>query len=504
MTERSYTTTSIARRRPGKCHWLYFESIKSSTMFSVTVKLAIWSRLIILLIQFVGNHLIPDHNAGVFLSPKSPSPKSVCNSVIDAGFGGLRRWDAEYFLHIAEYGYTYENTLAFYPLFPFATHYTTLLFQNIIPASMRCSKRNLLLLSAVILNLFFFAMAARTLRQLSEHVLGDKRKAKIAIILFCFNPASIFFTAPYSESLFAWLSFAAMLKCVEEKFWSASVPLALAILCRSNGTMNIGFLLYFCAQRTFSGQRVNVLDLLEQCRKVLIILVALALLFAAMQFYFYSLYCIKQNIKYPRFIQEYGRVHHLVLAGSRRQDLHASPWCEQPFALSYSYIQSHYWNVGFLNYYEWKQLPNFALATPILFLFMFNCLRYLKGNVGQALHLGLYKVNDTTRQTDSQAKLFVFMVHAFVLTAICIAVVHIQVSTRMLASSSPLLYWLSSRYVTMDDRDDKDKESERIHDILLSFLKINLKNRAEVFIKLWFLSYFCIGTVLFANFLPWT
>lgn len=469
-------------------------------MFSFTIKLAICSRLIILLIQLLGNHLLPDHDAGVFLSPRAPSPDSMCNTVIDTGFGGLRYWDAEYYLHIAEHGYTYENTMAFYPLFPLATHYTTALLETALPASLQCSKRSLLLFSGVVLNIIFFALAARALHQLSELVLGNKRKAKIAVILFCFNPASIFFTAAYSESLYAWLTFTAMLKCAEEKFWSAAVPLALTLLCRSNGTINVGFLLYFYAQRIFRQPRINLLDSLEQCRKVLIVLVALALLFAGLQFYFYSLYCVQQKIKYPQFILDYGRANQFVLAGSRSSDSEASPWCEQPFSLSYSYIQSHYWNVGFMRYYEWKQLPNFALAAPILVLFLINCGRYLSANVKQALRLGLYKVKVNV----AEEKLFVFMTHAAVLTIICLAFVHIQVSTRMLASSSPLLYWLGSRHVTLDVRDDKDKESEGVLAILADFVRIDGRNRMEGFFKLWFMSYFVIGTVLFANFLPWT
>ncbi|CAG9566190.1 unnamed protein product [Danaus chrysippus] len=67
----------------------------------------------------VSNILIPDHDAKVFISPEDPTLRSSrADNIVQLFVGGMKRWDAQYFIHIAQYGYTYENCLAFFPMFP--------------------------------------------------------------------------------------------------------------------------------------------------------------------------------------------------------------------------------------------------------------------------------------------------------------------------------------------------------------------------------------------------
>lgn len=449
------------------------------------VQLAIVSRLLIILLQFISNILLPDHDAGAFTAPHPPPESgqniSKCDVMIETFFNGFRRWDAEYFLHIAENGYTYENTLAFYPLYPMSIRFLTNALDLMTSEWLRCSYRSLLLITAVSLNIFFFTMAAKSLQRLTILVFNDQFKAKIVTILFCFNPASIFFSAPYTESVFSWLTFQVMGKCAQMRIKNATIPLCLSILCRSNGMLNIGFVIFYAM--TNLVRNVTWLEVLKTGTKIMCVILCVSITFSIQQLYYYLLYCTNYKTDLPKWVENYGREHKFVMLGDTNSKI--PPWCSKALPLSYSYIQSHYWNVGFLTYYEIKQIPNFLLAFPILFIFILSSLIYFNRNRSTLLSLGL-------RSSSKAQNEFVFIVHGFILSVFCLFCVHIQVSTRMLASSSPCLYWFAANCYS-----DKYKNTELWH-------FFNPRNFAGKLIRTWFLSYYVIGTILFCNFLPWT
>lgn len=463
-------------------------------------KLAIFSRLLIIFLQCISNHLIEDHNAeDVFRAPVDPLKKKKCDTIVEMLLGGFRRWDSEYFLHISEHGYTYENSLAFFPLYPLCIKLLRFGLINVTPF---LSVRALSLLIGVTLNVIFFAKAANTLYELGRKVLRDQRKAEIATVLFCFNPASIFFTAPYSESLYSWLSFSLMLKCFEDiNSVLIIVPLSLSILCRSNGLINIGFFVYFGFKKMFNQS--SVLSFITVLLKVISILIIIAFHFGLMQVYNYYLFCLKKSFSFPEIIKDFAIKNALVLAGNRTSDS-VSPWCSSNLPISYSYIQEHYWNVGFLRYYELKQIPNFLLALPIVLIIAINSLKYFRRNQAFCWRLGIFNLKPSIMRSVQVAdqNQFVFIVHAVVMTLFCVLFVHVQVTTRMLSSSNPMLYFFCANYfmtsVGEKKNDDDDKQSEiNMFDIKrLSFLQKT--------IIYYFLGYYAVGTVMFSNSLPWT
>lgn len=461
-------------------------------------KLAIFSRLFVIFLQCISNHLIEDHNAGdVFRAPVDLLKKKKCDTIVDVVLGGFRRWDAEYFLHISEYGYTYENTLAFFPMYPLCIKLLRFGLINVTPF---LSVRALSMFIGITINVIFFVKAANTLYELGRKVLRDQRKAEIATVLFCFNPASIFFTAPYSESLFSWLSFSVMLKCFEDiNSVLIIVPLSLSILCRSNGLINIGFVVYYGLKKMFNQD--TVLSFITIFLKIISILIIIAFHFGLMQVYNYYLFCLKKAFSFPEFIKDFAVKNDLVLAGNRTSEA-ISPWCSSNLPISYSYIQDHYWgNVGFLKYYELKQTPNFLLALPIVLIILVNSFKFFRRNQAYCLRLGIFnlkpKVLRVTQVSDQNQ--LVFIAHAVFMTLFCVLFIHVQVTTRILCSCSPMLYFFCASYFLkyFDQHKKKDDPELNVFDIT----KLNWLQKTII---CYFLGYYAIGTVLFSNFLPWT
>ncbi|XP_059047879.1 GPI mannosyltransferase 2 [Achroia grisella] len=517
------------------------------------------SRIVVIFLQAISNFIIPDHDANVFISPVDPSLRQTYADVaVNNLLGGMKRWDAQYFIHIAQYGYTYENCLAFYPLFPMVVRYVAYGLCSLLGTLLNF--HSALLISATIINVLMFIKSADVLHRLSLRVTRSECKAYKCAILYCVNPASIFFTAPYSETLFAWMSFYTMLKCTENETLrfanidiTSGMPAGFSLITRSNGSVNIGFILYTSFKNVIERTLpeivykyktlkhriiipVLLLPLFTSSVALFLVLIITFIPFLLVQTYNYFKFCILNDHNLPEFLSntEY------VLPGSAE-----SPWCNSTIPLSYSYIQSHYWDVGFFKYYKLKQIPNFILASPCIFLILYHCISYINSNFKLCLRLGIksnvfgYSNKMPYRQKQyskgfgaNDPSMFVYIVHVMFLTIFCIIFVHIQVSTRLLASASPVLYWICSSRMNVGPTPTSDQNTinehfrrigigKRIPSHHLSIANLegvdNMYSKWKTFvisrrmpdfhsrlIQYYFIGYFIIGTIFYSNFYPWT
>lgn len=438
----------------------------------------------LLLLQYSTNYLIPDHEADAFrFIPTSNG------SFITHLFGGLLRWDAHHFMQIANHGYVFEQSLAFFPLYPMLARFLALILSNIFAYF---DLESWILFSFIVINITCFILSALCLYDLTVLVLGRKFALK-ATILFCFNPASIFFTAPYTEALFSYLTFKSMLNSVliyhnlQVNRYTFVWPIILSLLTRSNGVLNLGFILYSLLCLYLDRARFNIRINILVIWGTFLVLICLAP-FILFQLYCFNRFCKNFSIILPDSLVVQAKDHNFVLPGLFSR--YNQSWCYQKIPLAYSYVQSHYWNVGFLEYYQFKQIPNFLLAAPIIYLLLSGSVHYFLKNFPKEIK-DIFTFSLLRHEKKDKRLLMVYIIHSTFLVCFCLFNVHIQVITRMLCSASPIIYWFSADLISQSDNGI----------ILHNFSQFSFKHKILI---IYYLGYFVIGTIMFCNFLPWT
>lgn len=288
------------------------------------------------------NYILPDHDAGVF-NPPQENHTAVSDQAVTFLVGGLRRWDAVYFTHIVEHGYTYENTLAFFPLFPMVVKFTACII--LFPLHLFMSSSSVILIAAIVINVYLFVKAAENLYRLGIRVTRNDLISYKAALLFCINPASVFMLAPYSETMYAYLTVTGLLNFEEDKNIYASVLFGLSCVTRSNGVLNFGYLTYKLSKRGLCTVKKLGKEMFENKAVILTApwvflrtivpycaLIGVGLVpFIMYQVYCYKLYCRHEYaLHVSEHLQQYGRTEGLKLVGDE-----PSPWCNASIPLAY-------------------------------------------------------------------------------------------------------------------------------------------------------------------------
>ncbi|KAJ1265429.1 hypothetical protein BS78_08G075900 [Paspalum vaginatum] len=462
------------------------------------VRLAAASRALVLALSILARLLFRPYDTSASLHPlclSNPSAPSSPPTNLSAAISSLAVWDGVHFARPAECGYEYEQSFAFLPLLPASlVLLARSLFAPLVPV---LGYRAVLVLSGYVLNNVAFVAAAAYFYRLSVLILKDQKAAYRASVLFCFNPASVFYSSLYSESLYALFS--------------------------------LGGLFYL-----FSGSHTALLQAYDAAvRKKRPLLALQALVTAALRSIF---------IFVPFFaFQAYGYLNICM----HRSTEELRPWCKEKVPLLYGFIQSHYWGVGFLRYFQVKQLPNFLLASPVLSLAFYSIVHYTKmlrqlfqttsiheqiitvleersvvsykrsddvtvlrselsagltnkpqGNskvkerklvstkIASATFHDTMSANQNNEENQHECSILLlpFILHLAFMVFTAFFVMHVQVATRFL-SASPLIYWAAA-------------------DILAS--PSCSSRRWGYLICVYFIAYILLGSLLFSNFYPFT
>lgn len=426
---------------------------------------------------------MPDYDTSTEIIDRAAGPPvSALDEVVRRALRGFSHWDAVYFTHIAQHGYTFEQFQAFFPCLPLAIRGVV----NAVGAMAGqlqvhlLSTRAAILVAGVGLNFVAVVLGAIELHKLSSAVMPNAPREfhRTTALLYCIAPASVFLSVIYTEALYALFTFWGLRILFEtlsvhigRQSWRAMGRIAssealglltsagllsLSVGLRSTGfTYGIFFLAYFFfrfpplqIKRWNKAQCFWILAVIALCGVVLLVPLA------TNQYISYLRYCSDDN-----------------------PNRHLSPWCDNFLPDAYGYVQSRYWNVGFLRYYQMHQIPNFLLAAPVLII-SFSALARFPW------------IPRSTPKGSNNEWLLPFYLHWLFLFATALTVLHVQVSTRFL-SATPPLYWFMADLLLMSGRKRGNSLFRGLpfqHFGLLSFCLV----------------YMAVGIVLHANFYPWT
>ena len=217
-------------------------------------------------------------------------------------------------------------------------------------------------LAGIILSHLCHYLAVNALYKTITILVPDKpRLAFTAACLHIISPAGIFLSAPYAESGFALLNFFGTLSYVQaaktrffpaintphtEASWivRAGFFFGVAAMVRSNGLFGVIPFAWDTLSAVSQGKQLFTDSILR--RRFSATLAAGTLVpvgFAVTQIMALAEFCTPEN---PR------------------------PWCTRSLPSIYTFVQEHYWGVGFLRYWTPANLPLFVIAAPMLFVML--------------------------------------------------------------------------------------------------------------------------------------
>jgi hypothetical protein len=247
MTQEATQAPAVRPARRDRALAGAIERARRSAALRDALRAFAWSRLAIVAVAvFAALSAGSDdgRNATVFDKPAVTAP---LGGVADIVLTPLARWDAVWYLTVADHGYAGADSPrhAFFPLYPLLARGLGVLGGGGPGA---------VLIAAYAIALLAFLAALVLLHRLTEIELG-RRAAWPTVLLLSVFPASFYFGAPYSESLFLLASLAAFYAARTDHWALAGLAAAAASGTRSAGVLFVAplLVLYLYGPRTREG-----------------------------------------------------------------------------------------------------------------------------------------------------------------------------------------------------------------------------------------------------------
>ncbi|KAG0136017.1 hypothetical protein HOY82DRAFT_119357 [Tuber indicum] len=334
-----------------------------------------------------------------------PAPKTLLQTLLQK----LTRWDAIYFVKAAQRDYVNEQEWVFGYGFVKAicgVHWA------LSPALkyMDLPQPYDYALSAVLLANLAHALSTAVLYAITREVFPSNGKLPIvAAHLHVISPAGLFLSAPYSESLFALLSFSGLYCYVRGYVIVSGACMFLASMVRSNGLLNGAVFLHDFWR---IGWRFVVG--VERGWRVVGSLAGLGI----------GGLLVGAGLALPQWLA-YGRY---CPAGSGAGELRS--WCNNTVPSIYFFVQEQYWNVGVFRYWTIPNIPLFLLATPALIVLICSGIWAIYGGAGPVVRK--------------------LAIPQILLAILALLTYHVQIITR-LSSGCVVWYWWVACMICADD-----------------------------------------------------
>jgi len=470
-----------------------------------------------------------------------------------------------------------EKAHAFYPLMPYILRHISIFIIKTVPKFLLPPTfEGVVTLISIFWTLFMFSISAFALHSLTITIISlqsqnqtnitedkkyEEEKVQIAnevTILFIYSPSSIFCSIPYSESTFSAFIFVGYNLALSSRYRSlfirlglATIPWIFACLARSNGTIQILYIVSVAISsivHLFSAQTNNRYWSSFFFLIFGIVLSSCLLLPSILHDYMgFNRFCSASSIictsSHPSCLFSIPSWCSNITQTSNFYDKLSWNPNHKLFRFSlYRYVQQKHWNVGFMKYYRIKNIPNFLLATPTMYLsiggvsewiakswerfrlqfkeerinsknFLRNCAFWIWISLDELGKLHDHNfIKSSPQQSNIPLKKLLLgpltLPHFLLLCAMTIigmTIAHVEVSTRLICSTCPAFYWYTYLYLHQDGEKENEqhqnKSSSQLHQTHTGTL---VKGHRAKFVYCFFVGYTFIGGLLFSNWLRWT